>query len=99
MVIANQIIIEAVEGKTEALKPLLRTLVEATLPEEGCQKYELYQLDEDREVFFIIEIWKDGKSYKAHLDNKHFQELCSAMQELIEVKVSNALKSTPCFAN
>ena len=94
MVIANQIIIEAVDGKAQALKPLLNALVEATVTEQGCQKYELYQLDEDREVFFIIEIWGNEKRYKAHLENEHFQELCSAMQELIEVKVSNALKPT-----
>ncbi|WP_345977886.1 putative quinol monooxygenase [Sulfurimonas sp. HSL3-7] len=94
MVIANQIIIEAVEGKSEVLKPLLNVLVEATLMEKGCQKYELYQLDEDKDVFFIIEIWKNKKRYKAHLDNEHFQKLCSRMQELIEIQVSNALNLT-----
>ena len=91
MSIANQIIIEAVDGKSKALKPLLNLLVEATLTEKGCQKYELYQLDEDRDVFFIIEIWKNKKRYKEHLENEHFQELSSRMQELIELQVSNAL--------
>ncbi len=97
MVIANQIIIEAADSKAQVLKPLLNTLVEATLLEKGCLKYELYQLNEDREVFFIIEIWKSEKSYKAHLDNEHFQELCSAMREQIVTKVSNSLKLTQCF--
>lgn len=94
MAIANQIIIEAVEGKSKALKPLLNLLVEAVLTEKGCQKYELYQLDEDRDVFFIIEIWKNKKHYKAHLENEHFQEFSSRMQELIEIQVSNALSVT-----
>jgi quinol monooxygenase YgiN len=91
MSIANQIIIEAVEGKSKALKPLLNLLVEASLTEKGCRKYELYQLNEDKDVFFIIEIWKNRKSYNAHLENEHFQELWMSMQDLIEIKVSNVL--------
>lgn len=65
-----------------------------TLLEKRCQKYELYQLDEDSELFFIIELWKSEKRYNAHLENEAFITLCTEMQEFVEIKVSNPLKLT-----
>ncbi|MEN8146272.1 MAG: antibiotic biosynthesis monooxygenase [Campylobacterota bacterium] len=97
MTVANRVIIEAVEGKEKTLKPLLNALVEAALLEKGCQKYELYQLDEDRTIFFIIEIWKSEKRFNAHLENETFISLSAEMDELIDVKVSNPLKLTQCL--
>ena len=97
MTIANQVIIEAVDGQAKTLKPLLNTLVEATLLEKGCQKFELYQLDEDREVFFIVEIWKSAKRYNDHLENAAYKALQAEMKELIEIKVTNPLKLTQCL--
>ena len=97
MTIANQVIIEAIDGHAKTLKPLLNTLVEATLLEKGCQKFELYQLDEDREVFFIVEIWKSAKRYNDHLENAAYKALQAEMKELIEIKVTNPLKLTQCL--
>lgn len=97
MTIANQVIIEAVDGHAKTLKPLLNALVEAALLEKGCQKYELYQLDEDREVFFIIEIWKSAKRYREHLENETYRVLEEEMKELIEIQVTNPLKLTQCL--
>ena len=97
MTIANQVIIEAIDGQAKALKPLLNALVEAALLEQGCQKYELYQLDEDREVFFIVEIWKSGKRYNEHLENETYKTLEEEMKTLIEVQVTNPLKLTQCL--
>jgi quinol monooxygenase YgiN len=97
MTIANQVIIEAVDGHAKTLKPLLNALVEAALLEKGCQKYELYQLDEDREVFFIIEVWKSAKRYREHLENETYRALEEEMKELIEIQVTNPLKLTQCL--
>ncbi len=97
MTIANQVIIEAIDGHSKTLKPLLNTLVEVALLEKGCQKYELYQLDEDREVFFIVEIWKSAKRYKDHLENETYKALEEEMKELIEIQVTNPLKLTQCL--
>ena len=97
MTIANQVIIEAKDGQAKMLKPLLNTLVEAALLEKGCQKYELYQLDEDREVFFIVEIWKSAKRYNDYLKNETYKALEKEMKELIEIQVTNPLKLTQCL--
>ena len=97
MTIANQLIIESIDGQSKKLKPLLNTLVETVLLEKGCQKYELYQLDEDREVFFIIEIWKSGKRYNDHLENETYKAIVDEMKELIEIQVANPLKLTQCL--
>ncbi len=97
MTIANQLIIESIDGQSKKLKPLLNALVEAALLEKGCQKYELYQLDEDREVFFIIEIWKSGKRYNDHLENETYKAIEEEMKELIEIQVVNPLKLTQCL--
>lgn len=95
MSITNQIIIEAVDGKAKKLKPLLDAMVKTVIAEKGCQKYELYQLEEDRDIFFIIEVWKSVKRYEAHLQNEHFKSIMDKMSPLIEVKVSNPLRSGP----
>lgn len=97
MTIANQVIIEAIDGESKTLKPLLNTLVEAALLEKGCQKFELYQLNEDRELFFIIEIWKSLKRYNDHLKNEVHLALVAEMKDLIEIQITNPLKLTQCL--
>ncbi|MDA3947546.1 MAG: putative quinol monooxygenase [Helicobacteraceae bacterium] len=97
MTIANQLIIEAEDGRSKDLKSLLNIMVEAALLEKGCQKYELYQLDEDRELFFIIEIWKSEKHYNAHFENETFKAISEEMKELVEIEVKNPLKLTQCL--
>ena len=97
MTVANQIITEAIDDHAKTLKPLLNSLTETAFLEKGCQKFELYQLDEEREQFFIIEIWKSAKSYNNHLTNEIYLDLNNEMNDYIKIQTCKPLKLTQCL--
>ncbi len=97
MVCANQILIHAKESKEKEVKELLNELVALSLLANGCQKYELYQLNEKREEFFIIEIFKSEKKYSAYLENPEYKELRVKIDILCEFHRLNPLKLPQCL--
>ena len=98
MTIANQISIEVKTNQTKAVKALLNTLVENALLEKGCQKFELYQLDKEREYFFIVEIWKSEKAYNEHCIHETYLALKTELDPLIETERTRPLKLTQCLS-
>ncbi len=97
MTIANQLIFHAKEESITPLKELLNTLAEVTLAESGCQKFELYQRFDDRSYFYITEIWKSEKRYKAHTEDPSFQNMMSEITTLSSSHERHALKLTQCL--
>jgi len=97
MTSANQIVIHAKEGKAKELKELLNALVEFTLEVSACQKYELYQLNEHREEFFIIEIFKSEKKQAAYLEEANYIALKKEIDLLSEFTSINPLKLPQCL--
>ena len=99
MLSANQLVFQAQEGKTKELKELLNALVEFSLEASGCQKYELYQLYDQREDFFIIEFFKSEKKYKDYLKSEGYISLRDKIDALVEFKAVNALKLPQCLTS
>jgi len=97
MTIANQIVIESVEGKEKQLKEALNDLVASSLPEKGCQKFEFYQLYNRATSFFIIEIWKSEKRYNGHLESASYVKQMSIINPLIASTQTHNLKLTQCL--
>ena len=97
MTVANQIIIEANDGEEKTLKLLLNNYIAATLLQKGCQKFELYQLFDEREHFFIIEIWKSERRHKAFYEGDVCKNHQQAMQTCIKTEASKPLKLTQCL--
>ena len=97
MTIANNIILYAKEDQERKLKILLNTLVQQSLLEKGCQKFELYQLDLERQHFFIVEIWRSEKSYGAHLENEVYKTLYNQIEALLDHQEQHPLKLTQCL--
>ena len=97
MTIANNIILYAKSDHEHLLKELLNTLVQQSLLEKGCQKFELYQQDLERQHFFIVEIWRSEKSYKAHLENEAYKILYTQVESLLEYQKLHPLKLTQCL--
>jgi len=97
MTVANQIVLTAKSGKEKSLKDELNVLVTRTLLEKGCQKFELYQLLDDREQFFIVEIWKSERSYNKHLNNEEYLKHNMMLKQLIETETVHSLKLTQCL--
>jgi len=97
MLSANQVVYQAQEGKAKELKEVLNKLVEFSLEASGCQKFELYQLNEQREDFFIIELFKSEKKYASYLESEEYLTLKSEIDTLVEFSSVNELKLPQCL--
>jgi quinol monooxygenase YgiN len=51
----------------------LKRLVEASVKEEGCLQYELYQYENERCCYVIIEEWRDEAALKYHQETPHYK--------------------------
>ena len=59
-------------------------LVEASLKEEGCISYGLYQDVNDSEVVTMIEEWKDRAAFDSHKASEHFKRIVPSLNEFYE---------------
>ncbi len=59
-------------------------LVEASLKEEWCISYGLYQDVNDSEVVTMIEEWKDMVAFDSHKASEHFKRIVPSLNEFYE---------------
>lgn len=75
------------------VREALRKAAEQVHDEPGC---ELYTLQEGRDEFIVIEKWKDFDALKTHGKAAPFQELSTAIEDLVrepmDVHVGNPLE-------
>ncbi len=81
----------ALEGKEEALIEALHSLIETTLKEPGCLRYELNQREDDPRWITFIEKWKDQKSFDDHCASagvaNYFNNVRPVLVERLDVKL------------
>lgn len=77
----------ALETEVEFLKDELLKVQGATLQEEGCKVYTLYQLEKEPHRFRILECFSNEEAFNQHLTSTHFQEL--------QKRAQNALAKQP----
>lgn len=63
---------------------LSREMVEKTVKEEGCIKYELFQDMQDSKVMLIIEEWESEEALNKHMASEHFKRIIPQLKELRE---------------
>lgn len=63
---------------------LCKKLVEASLKDEGCIDYGLYQELENSEILTFFEEWKDKSSLDEHLNSDHFRKIFPLLSECVE---------------
>ncbi len=78
-VVANRFVKE--ESVSEAMA-LYKQLVEATLAEDGCIRYELYQDEKDTTHFVMIEDWASKESLENHFQSPHFTSIVPKLEGL-----------------
>ncbi len=61
-----------------------KKLIEATVKEQGCIKYELFEDEKDSKVLTIIEEWEDMDALQRHSKSSHFTEIVPKMGEFME---------------
>lgn len=70
--------------KIQEFMGLCKKLVEASLKDEGCINYGLYQELENSGILTFLEEWKDEKSLDQHLNSSHFKEIFPSLSEYLE---------------
>ncbi|AMR34279.1 hypothetical protein A0256_23910 [Mucilaginibacter sp. PAMC 26640] len=56
-----------------ALDTELKKLVNASVKEEGCIAYELYQYKDETNRYVIEEEWKDEDALAMHMETSHYK--------------------------
>jgi quinol monooxygenase YgiN len=63
------------EGVRDEVLTLLEEMIAKTRQEDGCIKYELYELDGDPNVLTFIEEWESMDKLSAHMNSEHFKRI------------------------
>jgi len=70
--------------KLDKILELSAEMVEKTVKEEGCIKYELFQDIKAPEVLVIIEEWESEEALSRHMASEHFTRIVPQLNELRE---------------
>ena len=62
------------EDRLEEIKSAMLELVEQTLKEEGCIRYELHQNNEESNRFIFVETWQDRELWQKHMNGVAIKE-------------------------
>jgi quinol monooxygenase YgiN len=71
---------QAKEGKTEALMTALHSLIQPTLQEPGCIRYELNQRTDDPRRITFIEQWRDKQVFEEHCAKPYIANFFEAVR-------------------
>ena len=63
------------EDKVNEFLEHAKTLVEATLKEDGCIEYGLFQDEKDPRILTMIEEWEDKEALDKHMMTEHFYKI------------------------
>jgi len=70
--------------KIDEFIELAKKLVEATITEAGCVKYQLFQDLKDPKILTIIEEWENKAALDKHMDSEHFLEIVPILSSFME---------------
>jgi quinol monooxygenase YgiN len=76
--------VRAREGKVDALKTALASLVSASRRELHCYQYDLLQSATDPREFCFVERWENEPSLDQHAASEHVKRAGEQMAELVE---------------
>lgn len=81
------VFIRTTESNREALINTAKELVAASLKDQGCVAYDLFESSTRRDVLMICETWSDAKALAAHELAPHFTTLVPRIEQLGEMKI------------
>lgn len=79
------------DGHTEQIKSMLEAMVLPSRQEDGCLKYNIYQIESEPKRFIVIEAWKDEDALDGHKNSKHYKHYKSNYEVHIDDKFSENL--------
>ena len=81
------VFIQVDEKNHDAVVAAAKELVAASLKDQGCIAYDLFQSATRPDVLMICETWRDAESLSAHEQATHFTTLVPKIQELAAMKL------------
>ena len=81
------VFIQVEKQNREAVVALAKELVVASLQDNGCVAYDLFESATRADVLMICETWQDAASLSAHEQAAHFTTLVPKIQELAVMKL------------
>ena len=81
------VFIRTTESDRAELVRTAEELVAASLRDEGCISYDLYESATRRDVLMICETWRDAEALAAHEAAPHFTSLVPRLHRLGEMKL------------
>ncbi|WP_278503713.1 putative quinol monooxygenase [Phocaeicola barnesiae] len=81
------VFIQVDEKNHDAVVAAAKELVAASLKDQGCIAYDLFQSATRPDVLMICETWADAASLSAHEAASHFTTLVSRIQSLAAMKL------------
>lgn len=81
------VFIQVEESKKAELVGVAKELVAASVKDQGCIAYDLFQSETRADVLMICETWTDDEALKAHEQSTHFTTLVPRMQALAAMKI------------
>jgi len=75
----------------EQLKKMLEAMVLPSRQEEGCLKYNIYQIESAPERFIVIEAWENEDALEGHKNSKHYKHYKAHYEVHTEEKFSENL--------
>ncbi|MGK8485711.1 putative quinol monooxygenase [Nocardia asiatica] len=70
-------------GREAELRDLLQGMIEPTLAESGCLRYELYLHPTDPSRMVLLEEWTDEDALAAHFRTPHLKALATALEDVL----------------
>lgn len=80
------VFIRTSEANRAELLRIARELVAASLRDEGCAAYDIFESATRPDVLMICETWRDAAALSAHEQAPHFTTLVPRLHELGEMK-------------
>lgn len=81
------VFIQVDEKNHDAVVAAAKELVAASLKDQGCIAYDLFQSATRPDVLMICETWADAASLSAHEAASHFTTLVPRIQSLAVMKL------------
>lgn len=81
------VFIQVDEKNHDAVVAAAKELVAASLKDQGCIAYDLFQSATRPDVLMICETWADAASLSAHEAASHFTTLVPQIQSLAAMKL------------
>ncbi|WP_295935390.1 putative quinol monooxygenase [uncultured Alistipes sp.] len=81
------VFISTTESNREEVIQVAKELVAASLKDEGCIAYDLFESATRPDVLMICETWSNAKTLAAHAEKSHYTSLLPRLQQLSELKL------------